>query len=189
MLISRSIPLDVEAVAEEIMRRQRAPWNNGRINDEYDFPLLQEMFLYMNSGIPMEDYFYIGDLFRIHSRYITIVSEVDSEKERVISKSSDGSCSVLPITEYSNNLVAFSKDHDFTRNCFYKVNPTETAIMIHAYTMDLFGLDINAFLNQYGFRNELYEEEKEVLFPLMSKYVIKEYTCTPRQFNYYLRNA
>ena len=187
MKISEHIPLPVEEVVEEILRRQGSPWNNGRINEYDDFPLLEKMFRYMNSGIPEEDYFYRGNLFRIHTSYSTFVTAVDNQHECIIHSSSDGSCRVLPKTDYSDKLVAFSKDKDFTRNCYYKVCKKDTAIMFYCNTGSMCGIDINSFFQKYGYRNELYEEEKEVLFPLNKQYVIKEYKCTPYKFNYYLR--
>ena len=48
----------MDALVTEIKRRQHAPWNNGRINDREDFPLIQKLFEYINSGIPKEDFFY-----------------------------------------------------------------------------------------------------------------------------------
>ena len=106
MLISERIPLDVEAVIREIRERQGLPWNNGRINEYSNYGILQKLFVYMNSGIPEEDFFYKGNLFRIHSSYVEHVSRVDSSREIIVSSSDDGSCSVLPVTEYSAALVS-----------------------------------------------------------------------------------
>ena len=188
MLISENIPLPVDGVIKEIMRRQSESWNNGRINDYLSFPLLQELFSYINWGIPKQDFFYQGDLFRIHGSQTKHVSSVDLGRERIISKPcSDGSCRVLPITEYTEKLVSFSKNHDFTRKCYYKVDVDIRAVLFFCNTRRMYGIDVNTFLHKYGYRNELYEEEQEVLFPLMKDYIIKEYSCTPNQFNYYLR--
>ncbi len=189
MIISKDIPLDVNKVIQAIYKRQSLPWNNGRINDYYESEILQKMFEYMNSGIPKEDYFYQGNLFRIHGSHSTLQSCVDTNRERIIENiCDDGSCSVLPITEYSEKPVAFSMNHDFTRRCFYKVSAHSQAVMFYCDTGTSYGLDVNMFLKRYNARNEMYEEEQEVLFPLLKEYVVKEYHCTPTQFNYYLRN-
>ena len=188
MLISEYIPLPVDRIIDEIIERQGLPWNNGRINDYSDFALLQQMFCYMNKGIPTEEYFFRGNLYRIHSSYPTLLSEVDNQHELIVHSSDDGSCRVLPVTEYSDKLVSFSKDRDFTRKCYNKIYADETAIMFYCNTRELFGLDVNDFLRRYGVHNERFEEEKEVLFPLMKNCIIREYTCSPNQFNYYLRN-
>ncbi len=187
MVISKYIPLKVEEVIAEIKLRQGLPWNNGRINDYSDFSLLQKLFEYMNNGAPKDKYFYQGNIYRIHSSYAKLIEQVDHRSEHIVSQCSDGSCSVLPITEYSDNLVSFSKNRDFTRPCYNKIYPTESAIMFYCCTGTMFGLDVNAFLQKYGAPNERYIDEQEVLFPLNKKCIVKEYKCTPNQFNYYLR--
>ena len=125
MFISDTIPISVEAVVNEIITRQGMPWG-GRIAEHSYFPALQKLFQIMNSGIPVEDFFYQGDIYRLHSPYVTTTEWIDPGKERIISKvCSDGSCSVLPITEYSDTLVAFSKSYDFTdQKIYYKVYPS-----------------------------------------------------------------
>lgn len=52
-IVSDSIPLNVEEVISEIVRRQEAPWNNGGINNCTEFPILQKLFYLINSGIPV----------------------------------------------------------------------------------------------------------------------------------------
>lgn len=189
MLISKEIPLEVNDVIEAINGRQNLPWNNGRINDYSNFDILQKLFKYINSGVSRQEYFYQGKVFRIHSSHTTLESYVDRNRERIISKiNDDGSCRVLPLTDYSDTVVAFSKNHDFTRKCFYKVYDRLQAVMFYCDTGKMFGIDINAFLKKYNAQNERFEEEQEILFPLQKEYVIKEYCCTPNQFNYYLRN-
>ena len=99
----------------------------------------------------------------------------------------DNSCCFLPKTVYNNNIVAFSKNYDFTRDVFYKVAPNMPARLIHVNTGSLYGIDVNKFMDKFGCKMERYEKEEEILFPLDEKYVIKEYKGTPRKFKYYLR--
>lgn len=165
------------------------PWN-GRISEYRSFPALQRLFEMMNSGIPKEVFFYQGDIYRLHSPYVTTTEWIDPQKERIISKvCSDGSCSVLPITEYSDTLVAFSKSYDFTDyRIYYKVAASQRSILIHINTKKLYGIDVNALLNRFGVDQWRYEGEQEILFPLLQEYVVKEYDGTPNKFKYYLRN-
>lgn len=190
MLISKEIPVEVNDVIKAIYERQSLPWNNGRINDYSSFDILQKMLCYINSGVSRQDYFYQGKIFRIHSSYTTLESYVNTDREFIVSKiNDDGSCKVLPLTEYSDKVVAYSKNYDFTRACYYKISKRLKAVMFYCDTGKMFGLDINAFLKKYNVRNERFEEEQEILFPLQKEYVIKEYICTPKQFNYYMRNV
>lgn len=187
--ISETIRIPVDAIINEISSRQGMPWNDGRISNQIEFQNLKELFLIMNSGIPREDFFFQGDIFRIHTRYVSTSEHFDSSKEERVSRiSSDGSFSVLPRTEYSDILVAFSKSFDFTKRSVYnKVCQCEKSIMIHANTKNLYGIDINALLNRFRLRNERYEGEQEILFPLLKDYIIKEYKCSPNRFKYYMR--
>jgi hypothetical protein len=123
----------------------------------------------MNSGIEVDDYFYQGDIYRIHCR------------------SEDSG--VLPITKYTNNLSSFSKDYDFTKECYYKVHSKDQAVLFRFNTGNKFGLDINAFFHKFGYRNERFEYEQEILFPFCNNFVVKEYHCTPNQFRYYMRGV
>lgn len=188
MVVSENIPMSIDAIIDEILERQKAPWNDGRINDYIEFPSLGKLFQLLNSGIPKEDFFYRGDLFRLHSSYVTCLSHINLHKEEIIGKvCSDGSCSVLPVTEYSNKLVAFSKSPDFTnQQVFYKVFPESKARLIHINTKLHYGIDVNCFLHRYGIENR-YEQEQEVLFPLKEEFIVKEYFGTPNKFKYYLR--
>lgn len=142
----------------------------------------------MNSGIPQEDFFYCGNIFRLHTAYVSTLDYIDKEKERIISKIyEDGSCLVLPITEFSDKLVAYSKSPDFTNHkIFYKVTPNQKAVLLHSNTQGAYGIDVNQFLQRYGIITR-YESEQEVLFPLEEKYLTKEYHGTPNKFRYYLR--
>lgn len=188
MIVSKNIPLEVDKIINEIMHRQQAPWNNGRINEYNEYPTLQKLFDLINSGIPEEGFFYKGDLFRLHTPFDTLSTDVDPQREQIIGKIySDGSCRVLPITEYSYKLVAYSKAFDFTdTTVFYKVYPNDKAILLHINTQSLFGIDVNKLLNRYGIVTR-YEKEQEVLFPLEETFIIKEYNGTPNKFKYYLR--
>lgn len=188
MIVSKSIPLEVDKIIKEITDRQQAPWNNGRINENNDYPTLQKLFNLINSGIPEEDFYYKGDLFRLHTPSFTSSTCVNSQRERIIGRiSSDGSCRILPITEYSYKLHAYSKTFNFTdTKVFYKVYPSDKAILLHINTQSFFGIDINKFLNRYE-RVTRYSQEQEVLFPLEKKFIIKEYNGTPNKFKYYLR--
>lgn len=189
MNISKNIPINAEKVINQIYERLDLPWNNGRINESYEFPEIERLYQIINSGIEKEDFFYNGDLFRIHSRYTTTTDELDSDRERIIGNiCRDNSCSVLPITEYSSRPVAFCKSYDFTdKKIFYHVISSEKAVMFHANTQGLYGIDVCKLLKRFGYESR-FEGEQEVLFPLMKEYVIKEYECTPNQFKYYMRN-
>ena len=188
--ISDNIKIHADVVIAEIAQRQQLPWNNGRISDYNQFPELQKLFRIINSGIPREDFFFQGDLFRLHTTYVTLEEYVDPSKERITGKvCSDGSCEVIPLTEYSDTLVAFSKSYDFTdRRVYYKVYPSDKAIMIHSNTKDLYGIDVNAFMDRFGVKQKRYSGEQEVLFPILRDYVVKEYEGTPNKFKYYLRS-
>ena len=179
----------IDTIIDAIKSRQSMPWDGNLRNHkwQYDYKSLQDLFDYVNSDVHPEDYFYHGDIFRIHCAHSTWLDEVDNKNEYVISKSSDGSCSVLPKTHYSSEITAFSKNYDFTRDCWYKICKYQQAIIFHVNTNDMYGIDVNAFLHKYGHSNERFEDEQEILFPLDLKYVMKEYHCTPNQFNYYMR--
>lgn len=190
MLVSDNIPLDVELVLHEMYERQGLPWNNGRINDYHQFPGLNKLFEIINSGIPKEDFMFQGDLYRIHTSYVTFSEYIDSTKERLIGKvCEDDSCSVLPLTKFSEDVVAFSKSPDFTRKVFYKVPASSQAVILHVNTGPLFGIDVNQFYKHFGLANERMEDEMEVLFPLTQQTLVKEYWCTPNRFKYYMRKA
>lgn len=185
MFISPNIPINAELLISEICTRQNCAWNNGRINDCEDFPLIQKLFQYINSGIPKEDFFYQGPIYRIHTSYSTLKEYVDTDKEFITSKVwSDGSCRVLPCTEETEKLCAFSKSFDFTK--FDKVINDEMAIFLSCNTGNLYGIDINVLLDKFGVLNR-FEKEQEVLFPIQNEFIIKEYKCTPNKFNYYMR--
>ena len=188
--ISDNIPLPAEDVLSEIADRQQLPWNSGRISEKYHFAALQKLFKIINSGIPVEDFFYQGDLFRLHTPYVRSAEDIRPSRERIIGQIySDGSCEAMPYTQYSDTLVAFSKSCDFTdRRIYYKVFPHDKAILIHANTKGLYGIDVNVLMERFGVKQRRYEGEQEVLFPLLKEFVIKEYAGTPNKFKYYFRN-
>lgn len=185
MFLSPNIPINTQLLINEIQERQNCAWNNGRINDYKDFPLIQELFKYINSGIPKEDFFYNGPIYRIHTSYSKLKGHVDMNKEFIAGKVwCDGSCSVLPYTEETEKPCAFSKSSDFTK--FDKVIDNKTAIILSCDTGNLYGIDVNVLLNRLGSLNR-FEKEQEVLFPIQNDFIIKEYKCTPNKFNYYMR--
>lgn len=178
----------VEAVLGEISARQNMPWNSGRINQYHRFDALNKLFAIINSGIPVEDFMFRGNLYRIHTPYVMLSENIDPKKERLISEiCDDDSCSVLSITEFTENVIAFSKSPDFTRQVFYKVDPSAQSVLLHVNTGSMYGIDVNAFYHRYGLAVERFEEEREVLFPLTKETLVKEYWCTPNQFRYYMR--
>ena len=189
MFISKNIPIDACLVLEDIKRRQGAPWNDGRINDYCDFPYIDKLLKIVNSGIPEEEFFYKGDLFRIHTQYSTDKSKITLSKERIISRvQPDGSCGVLPVTEYSEKPVAFSKSPDFTDpKIFNKVIPDEKAVIIHANTKSYYGIDVNKLQERFDIQTR-FSGEQEVLFPLLREFVVREYYTTPNKAKYYLRH-
>lgn len=190
MIISEQIPLSVEDVISEIEFRQGLPWNDGRINDHYDFKTLNELFRIINSGIQKEDFMYQGDLYRIHTEYIMYIGYFDSSRERIIGTvGEDEHCFVLPYTQCTNEVVAYSKSPDFMKGVFYKVAPTIQAVILHANTGKNYGIDVNALYKRYGYKSSRYAEEQEVLFPITKDTLIKEYWCTPRQLKYYMSHV
>ena len=141
MLISGNIPVDVEAVIGEMSARQNMPWNSGKINQYNRFETLNTLFAIINSGIPREDFMFRGDLYRIHTPYVMLSENIDPKKERLIGEiCDDDSCSVVPITEFTKNVVAFSKSPDFTRRAFYKVDPSAQSVLLHVNTGSMYGL-------------------------------------------------
>lgn len=189
MNISESIAINIESVAREIYERQDAPWNGGIYFDNKRYTILNELFINMNRSREMHDFMYKGDIYRIHCQNVKFRECVVPWDEIVVGKvCDDGSCSVLPITQYNDMLSSFSSNHDFTRQCYYKIIPNQIAILFHANTGCRYGLDVNQFLNTYGYKNDRFAEEHEILFPMNKNYIIKEYICSPNQFNYYMRN-
>ena len=186
------MPLDIEKIIQAIYKRQGEPWNNGNTSENPDYDILQKLYEYINSGIPREDYFFQGDIYRIHCPKSTLAKRIDKKECFIIGKiCNDGSCSTLPITRYSNRISSFSRIGDFTNRSVYtaeKVPKHRQSIMFHCNTKDKYGIDINAFLKRYDRVNERFIGEQEILFPLSKEFVIKEYKCSPTQFDYYLRN-
>lgn len=188
MIVRQDIPLNVDDIVHTIRERQGAGWNGGIYYQYFNSSILQSLFDYMNSGIPVDNYFYRGSIYRIHCSSFMLASNVNKDDDIIIGKiCGDGSCRVLPVTKYTDKLSSFSKCYDFTTKCYYKVSPKEQAVLFHFNTGDKYGLDINSFLHKYGYKNEIFEGEQEILFPFSQQYILKEYHCTPNQFKYYMR--
>lgn len=189
MYISESIHLNVEEIIKFLYKRQVAPWNGGVYFDDEKYYVLNELFNAINTpNMNRFEYMYRGDIYRIHCSSTKLKEDVDFSKERIVGTiCKDGSCSVLPITEYHNSLASFSKCSDFTSSCYYKIMHTQTAVIFHANTGNRYGIDVNAFLNYYGYENSRFAAEQEVLFPMSERYILKEYLCSPNQFKYYMR--
>lgn len=188
MQVSKKIPIDVDLLLDEIKVRQGLSWDDGRINDYRKFNNLKKLFAIINSGIPKENFFFSGDLFRLHTQSVGHIKDFDCNKGQIVGRVyQDGSCSVLPFTEYNKELVAFSKSFDFTdRHIYYKVYGDDRSILLHFNTKNKYGIDVNAFQARYGITTR-YKYEQEVLFPLEQEYLVKEYKGTPNKFKYYLR--
>lgn len=178
---------DTKSVIKEIQKRQQGSWHKGAgLYD--DFPAIQELFQIINSGIERDDFFFSGDIFRLHTPFdIDADNTCEMEGEIIGKIYIDNSCLFLPKTVYNNNIVAFCKNCDFTRDVFYKVAPNMPARLIHVNTGSLYGIDVNKFMDKFGCKMGRYEKEEEILFPLDKEYVVKEYKGTPRKFKYYLR--
>ena len=186
MFLSPNIPINTRLLIAEIHKRQGRPWNDGRINDYEEFPLLQQLFQYINSGIPQEDFFYQGPIYRIHTPYIKLTKDINKKKEFIAGPIClDGSCRVLPYTEETNKVCAFSKSFDFTSDAFSNVYDDEMAIFLFCNTNSLYGIDVCILLDKLGEPNRL-NGEQEVLFPIQREFIIKEYQCYPNQFKEYI---
>lgn len=187
--VSPNINLSAEQVINEISERQQLPWNSGGIALYRQFPALQELLRVINSGIPKEDFFFQGDIFRLHTPHGGLSDDIDPSKEEIVGRVyKDDSCWVLPKTWYSDAIVAFSKSFDFTDpRVYYKVGASTRARLIHVNTGTHYGIDVNKLMARFGCKLERYEREQEVLFPLQKEFVVKEYKGTPNKFRYYLR--
>lgn len=187
--IDPNIPISVDCVLNSIREHLGHPWNGNIQNNYQGAETLQSLYDYINSGIPTPDFAYQGDLFRIHSPYIKYATLIDPKTEKIIGKISKyGSAFIVPFTHYDKYLVSFSKSNDFTKPIYSKVSEDQQAILFHINTMDKYGINICKIIEKY---DEIYysrfKDEEEIMFPLLSQYVKKEYQCTPRQFNYYMR--
>ena len=182
--------MNLHELAAIIQQRQQLPWDNAKLND-YAENRLEEWFEYINKPDTWKDcWFYQGDLYRIHTPYSGLSTEIDKTKERIVSKIyEDDSCNILPITQYSDKIVAFSKSYDFTTDAFYKVDERGYPdTFIHINTGDKYGIDVNKLYKSLGYEQTRYSKEYEVLFPLSKTFMIKEYICSPKQFLYYNRS-
>lgn len=183
--IAKDIPLKAKDVADEIFKRQGMPFNDGRTNDYEDFPNIQELFKIINSGVKKQPWMYQGRLYRIHSAHPTTPYLVDKIKEEIIEEINDNECVVLPYTEYSEKLVAFSKNDDFTRKGLFnhKLDTERIAVIICADTKKYYGIDVNEFCKHFKNYKKQFANEEEVLFPLLKEFVTDEFKCTPEEFN------
>jgi len=184
--------LNIGAIIEELCVHQNRPWNRGMANDSSDFVMLNLLFDRINNTDFCDDFIYQGPLYRIHCGYCGI--EVDDNSFSVGRIAENNSRWILPKTIYDDNVVSFSKCCDFTKRVYYHVLDDVPAVIIRVNTKSLKGIDINKFYDKYGSDfdlsyNDRFRDEQEVLFPLLEDHVIKEYVCTPKQFNYYMRNV
>lgn len=145
--------------------------------------IFQKIYQHINSEMKLCDFFYKGDLFRIHVPASTLASKINPEIEfRSGPISDDGSCKVLPITRYEDTLRGFSKSYDFTLSKYYKIQQDEKAVFLYCNTGNMCGIDINFLSRNIGCLNSRFEYENEVLFPVQKEYIIEEYVCTPTEF-------
>ena len=178
---------EVEIIMVLIQKRQEKSFDNARFKCEQYNEFFRLLFKWMNKKQTPEPYFYQGELYRIHVPRIYDIDYVNREEIiEPFESESDGNVLALKDTRYSDELVSFSKDYDFTKDVFYNVYPTQIARFFHCNTKQFYGLDVNKFYESYGERIERYEKEQEVLFPLQKEFVIKEYTCTPIKFKEYM---
>lgn len=169
---------DSEKFCNELRKRQGLPWNDGRIEEQEEFLEIEKVFKIINK---LNEIGYKGDLYRVHSSYVDLIERVDFEKVTVLSKDEkNGSCEVIPNTEYNNKIVSFSKSYDFTDTKKYpKIIPDLPYYnFIHINTGNMYGIDVMKAGGKVNF-----EGEKEVLFPLSKEYLVEEYKgITPIEF-------
>jgi hypothetical protein len=181
--------VDYRMLISIIHERQGLPWGYAKLIEWKD-DFLKKVFSDMNNGvISLQPWFYRGDLYRIHTPHSGLAENIDENIERIVSEiCDDGSCSILPYTQYTTSLVAFTKLHDFTDNAFNKVyDQMSTCIQVN--TGELYGIDVNALYDFLGIEKfPPYEQEQEVMFPLLKEYVIQEHVCTPLEFKAYIES-
>ena len=183
-----NIEVNIDLVLCEITERKNAPWNSGRINNYISQTETQKLFCALNSGSERPAFAYAGRLYRIHSPSVLFAPNINPAEYDIVGKiACDESCTALPITQYSDALVAWSKNYNFNHSKWYKVYPQERARFLVAETQDVVGIDVNAFLCLFGDGPGRFKYEHEVLFPVLKKYIPKEYECTPNQFAHYMR--
>lgn len=164
-----------------------APWNGcGKVS--VDFPELNRLFKQINQTKEVLPYAYSGRIYRIHCPHSGLAVNIDASLEYVFGRIwSDGSCSILPITQYDGRLASFSKSPDFTTLAYYKVCPTKKAVFLVSDTGSQMGIDVMALLSYLGVEKSRFLGEREVIFPITRNTVVKEYHCTPNCFKYYMR--
>lgn len=164
-----------------------APWNGGGKAPE-QFPELNCLFKRINRIKEVLPYAYSGRIYRVHCSHSGLAADVDESREYVAGHIwSDGSCSILPITQYDGRLASFSKFPDFTTPTYYKVCPTKKAVFLVSDTGSQKGIDVMALLLYLGVKKSRFAGEQEVIFPVTRDTVVKEYHCTPNRFRYYMR--
>lgn len=180
---------DVDCIAKELDMWQGTPWNGGGASMD-EFPALQRLFYQINAVHCKPAYAYQGRLYRIHSRHSVLVNDVDYSKERIVSTvCRDNSCSVLPVTQFSDRLASFSKSPDFTGSIYYKVLASERAVFLVVDTKRMCGIDVVALRHMLGIGGGRHDAEQEVIFLVKRSCLVKEYWCTPNQFKYYMRGV
>lgn len=183
-----SIYIDETIVLCEIEERKNAPWNNGRINDYLQMSETNKLFHAINSGTATPNFAFKGRLYRMHSPTSDFANMLDLNQYEIIGKIyDDNSCRALSKTQYSDKLVAWSKNYNFDNHQWYKAYCAGRSRFLVANTQKVYGIDVNAFLDRFGSGPGRFMYEHEVLFPLMPEYILHEYTCTPQQFHRYMR--
>lgn len=91
------------------------------LNGKWHYSNLDKLFEIINSGIPEEDFFYKGDLFRIHHYKAIDKDEYNPFAHDVLGRFSDGQLCVVSGTRYDGKLSSFSKSYDFTSHVWYRV--------------------------------------------------------------------
>lgn len=183
MNISENIPLDVNRVLTEISWRLMSTWNGDMtVNSKRKYPMLDKLFEIINSGVPEEDFFYKGDLFRIHHAQGIDKDKYNPFAHEVLGRFSgdDGQLCVVSRTRFDGKLSSFSKSYDFTNPVWCRVVQSCPSRFIYANTGSVYGIDVNAFLKRFNIFNR-WADEQEVLFPIWRENVIVEYNCTPPQ--------
>lgn len=170
--------IDNEKFRNELCKRQRLSWSDGRIEDYEKFPEIKKVFEVINE---LNKIGYKGDLYRIHFAQHVESDKANIEEDYIIrTDERNNDCYLIPKTDYNGKIVSFSKSYDFTDTKNYpKITPDLPYYnFIHINTSDMLGIDV---MKAGG--DKRYQNEQEVLFPLDKKYLVKEYKhITPIEF-------